>query len=69
LAVGGSEICVLVANNPKRPGTAAYAKFSVFRDGMTVASYLAAPGDGGTGEIRWCLAHGYISLEDRHTEA
>jgi hypothetical protein len=48
---------------PKRPGTAAYTKFSAFRDGMTVASYLAAPGNGGTGEIRWCLAHRYIRLE------
>jgi hypothetical protein len=48
----GSKIRILVPYNPKKPGTAAYAKFAAFRDGMTVLAYMATPDNGGTGEIR-----------------
>jgi hypothetical protein len=50
--------------NPKRPNTAAYTKFAAFKDGMTVSEYRATPGNGGMGEIRWCLEHNFIRIED-----
>jgi hypothetical protein len=57
-------IRVLVTGNPKRPGTAAYTKFAAFIDGQTVAEYLAAPGNGKSGEITWCLRHEFIRLDE-----
>jgi hypothetical protein len=50
--------------NPKRPDTAAHAKFAAFKDGMTIDEYRSTPGNGGMGEIRWCLEHNFIRLED-----
>jgi hypothetical protein len=34
-------ITVLVANNPKREGTAAHHMFAQYRDGMTVLEYIS----------------------------
>jgi hypothetical protein len=50
--------------NPKRPDTSAHTKFAALRDGMTVDEYRSAPGNGGMGEIRWCLEHNFIRLDD-----
>jgi hypothetical protein len=50
--------------NPKRRGTAAYTKFAAFKDGMTVDEYKSSPGNGGMGEIRWCIDHNFIELEN-----
>lgn len=50
--------------NPKRLGTAAHTKFAAFKDGMTVDEYKGSPGKGGMGEIRWCIEHNFIKLED-----
>jgi len=61
-------IHLLVVGNPKRPGTKAYTKFDAFTEGQTVAQYLAAPGNGRNGEIKWCLDHNFISLDERIQE-
>lgn len=55
-------ITLLVASNPKKPGTQAHIHFAVYRDGMTVADALAA---GLTrGDLKWDVAHAFIKLED-----
>ena len=38
----GAVITLLKKENPRRPGSAAYNRFALYRDGMTVAEYLAA---------------------------
>lgn len=48
--------------NPKRANTAAYTKFAAFATGQTVAQYYAAAGNGGAGEIWWCLKHKFLCL-------
>ena len=52
--------------NPKGLNTAAYTKFAALKDGMTVDEYRSTPGNGGMGEIRYCLEHNppYLRLED-----
>lgn len=57
-----ARISLLVAKNPKREGTAAHAKFAAFGTGCTVAEYLAAKNNGGSGEIAWCVAHKFVSV-------
>lgn len=48
-------------NNPKKEGTGAHRKFSMYRDGMTVAQAL----DEGipTGDLKYDSEHGYIHFE------
>jgi hypothetical protein len=54
------RIRLMVGENPKHPGTACYARFSKYRDGMRVSDAYDAgvkPED-----IRWDLAHRFIEL-------
>lgn len=57
-----AKIKLIVSGNPKREGTAAFTKYAAFKDGMTVAQYYAAPGNGGVGEINWCLRHNFLTV-------
>ena len=53
-------IRVLVETNPKRRGTSAHDRFALYRDGMTVAQFLAA---GGTrGDLTWDQERAFIRL-------
>ena len=55
-------IRVLVAENPKRKGTASYERFARYRDGMSVAEFVKA---GGTqGDLRWDQERGFVRLEE-----
>jgi len=38
------KIKILTAENPRRKGTATFDMFNLYKDGMTVAEYLAAGG-------------------------
>jgi hypothetical protein len=53
-------ITVLVAANPKRPGSATHARFELYRTGMTVAEFLAAGGR--SVDLAWDEGHGFIRL-------
>lgn len=61
-------IKVMVAANPKRPGTKAHPRFELYgKGGQTVAAYHAAciaAGHGGYTrvDIAWDLRHGFITL-------
>ena len=55
-------IIKLVQNtNPKRAGTLAFQRYALYRDGMTVAEYVAAGGR--TGDVNHDATEGYITLE------
>ena len=54
-------IKILVKANPKRPGTASYARFELYRDGMTREQFLKAGGKGV--DLQWDLAHGHIAFQ------
>lgn len=53
-------ITVLAAENPKKPGSKTYARFALYKNGMTTAQALSAgvrPAD-----IAWDVKHKFISL-------
>lgn len=55
------RIVYVAEANPKKPGTAAHQKFSLYRVGMTVSEFVAA---GGTmGDVNWDVERGFIRLE------
>lgn len=55
-----AKITVKVAENPKRKGTKAHAKFAKYKSGETVKQHL----DRGVrrSSLRYDVAHGYISI-------
>jgi hypothetical protein len=53
-------IKLLVAENPKRKGTLAYDRYACYRDGITIAEYVAAGGR--SGDIKHDIKFGYIEL-------
>lgn len=58
-----ATITLLAAQNPKRPGSKAFAVFSKYVDGMTVQQFIDAAGDAATPNIVYDAAHGFISVE------
>lgn len=61
-ANGQRTITVMAQNNPKREGTAAHARFNLYKTGMTVEAFLAA---GGTrADVNHDSSHGFIRLEN-----
>lgn len=54
-------IRLLVEDNPKRLGSAAYRRFSFYEDGMTVEQYLDRGGI--HADLKWDEEHRYIKLE------
>ena len=59
-AAQGDTITLLVAENPKRPGSASYERFALYQDGMSVAEYLEAGGR--RSDIRWDTARAFIAI-------
>lgn len=56
-----SRITILVKENPKRPGTAGHARFSLYKNGMTVAEFVAVGGK--TVDVAWDSKHNFIKLD------
>lgn len=55
------KIKVLASENPKREGSAAHKKFSLYKNGMTVGEFLDK---GGTSScIAYDVKHGYIEVK------
>ena len=48
-------------NNPKREGTRCHEQFALYKDGMTVAEYLAS--GGARASINWDVEKGYIKVD------
>ena len=59
-------LAVLVAN-PKKPGTAAHARFSLYEKSATVGEFLAAGGK--RVDLAWDFARGYLALVSPLPEA
>lgn len=55
-------IRLLVAGNPKRAGTEGHSRFSKYKDGMTVAAFIAAGGR--AADIKWDTERSFIRLDD-----
>jgi uncharacterized protein with ParB-like and HNH nuclease domain len=62
-------ITLLVDQNPKKPGSASYDRFQLYRNGQTITEYRAACESAGhtiknaRADLRWDLEHGFISVE------
>lgn len=54
-------ITVLSEGNPKRPGSASFERFKLYRTGMTVGDFLR--GGGKREDISWDRNHEYIKLD------
>lgn len=53
-------IRILVATNPKKPGSKAYARFALYKEGMTVQQFLNR---GGTrSDLHYDIDHKYIDI-------
>ena len=59
-AVQAETITLVATENPKRPGSASFARFALYQTGMTIAEYLKAGGQ--RSDIRWDTARGFITL-------
>lgn len=62
-----SVIKLLKKGNARRPGTKAHKRYALYKDGMSVAAYIAAGETSGTrtgrGNIRADIKRGNIKLE------
>lgn len=61
-----SKIRLLIDENPKKPGTAAFQNFTLYRDGMTVREFINIPGapvKHRLQRLRFDLADGWLELE------
>ena len=58
----GRIIRLLTTGNPKRAGTDGHRRFALYRDGMTVAAFLAAGGR--SADIKWDAERSFIRLDD-----
>jgi hypothetical protein len=55
-----TKIKVLVAENPKRAGSASFDRFALYGKGTTVGAFLEAGGT--SGDLHWDSEHEYISI-------
>ena len=55
-----ATIQLLVTGNPKREGSLAHKRFALYKDGMTIADYIAAGGR--TGDINYDVANQLIEV-------
>lgn len=55
------RIITVVVPNPKKPGTKAHHRYSLYQTGMTVQQYLAAGGE--SSDIRYDVNHGFITVD------
>lgn len=56
----GDKIKILVAKNPKRSGSAAHARFDLYKPGMTVGEFLKV--GGWRADIRWDAKQKFIEV-------
>ena len=54
-------IKVIVEKNPKRPGSAAHARFDLYKPGMTVAQFLLS--GGWRADLVWDAKQGFIEVQ------
>jgi hypothetical protein len=68
LIANPNAVITVVVPNPKLPGSKAHAKFACFQSGQTITQFTAAIVAAGfksikaRNELRWSLAHGFITL-------
>jgi len=55
------RVITVVVPNPKKVGTKAYHRYSLYQTGMTVQQYLAAGGE--SSDIRYDVNHGFITVD------
>lgn len=55
-----AKVKVLVKENPRRSGTAAYKRFSLYKSGMTVGEYIKAGGK--RGSLLKDVRKGFVSV-------
>ena len=55
-----SVIDIVVTENPKRPGSASFDRFALYRNGMTVAQYLEAGGH--RSDLNWDESRDFIRI-------
>lgn len=55
-----AKISLLVTENPKRAGSAAHDRFALYKNGMTVGTFLEKGGS--SADLRYDEEHGYIKL-------
>ena len=55
------RVITSIAPNPKKPGSKAYARYSLYSEGMTVQQYLVAGGE--SSDIRYDVEHGFIKVD------
>jgi hypothetical protein len=56
-----AQVITVLMANPKRPGTAAFARYAKYVDGMTVAEAVEAGLR--RDDFRWDIAHNHISIK------
>jgi hypothetical protein len=62
----GSDVIVVLVNNPKKPGSIAHGLFSLYRSGRTtVAEFKRLAGKRGAETLRFDIQHRYIKIERR----
>ena len=60
MAQAEQVITLLATENPKRAGSASFARFALYRDGMAVSEYLEAGGR--RSDLWWDSDRGFITL-------
>lgn len=61
-------IKLLVASNPKKAGSAAFKRFALYKDGMSIAAFKQAVKDKGdpvslaSADLRWDSKHKFIQI-------
>jgi hypothetical protein len=58
--IPATAVITVLTANPKKPGSKTWYRFQMYQTGMTVVQALAAGIE--MGDVRWDLAHGFISL-------
>ena len=60
------RVVATVAPNPKKPSSASWARYELYRVGMTVDEFVAAGGT--TADVKWDLEKGFITLAEPEKE-
>jgi hypothetical protein len=58
-----ARVVTVLVPNPKRAGTAAHARYELYRTGQTVQQFLDAGGR--STDLAWDVAHGHVKLEKK----
>jgi len=58
---GAAKIKILAKENPKRAGSTSHKAFEKYKNGMTVAEYIAL-GESHRASLKWDIDHGFVSI-------